>query len=293
MNLDWDCDQGPLVPRTTPLPRLKTLHVPTTPRPHLPVVLRSLLQHSPSLEQLYLSHLDKAAEGLEPIIDSLAVQCPQLSSLTFQTGCSGEYLMRIMEIVPEQGLKTFRCRYICDSDSERMMTVFMGHSTSLQRIELTHCSRVASTVIQSVLTTCTGLEVLRVRERNPQGAVSLTFAHAVEHDWVCTNLRKLTLSVWITQNGRNPNIWTKDDYQHWEDLGRFYAQIGALTRLEVLNLKAIGQPDLANPKSFLSPYETCLPGLLALEDPASEGLQIGHLSRLGGLTKLRELRGSF
>lgn len=142
-----------------------------------------------------------------------------------------------------------------------------------------------------------------MHERNPQGAVSLTFAQAVEHDWVCTNLRKLTLSVWITLNGRNPkciyynpskkSIWTKDDHQHWEDLGRFYAQIGALTRLEVLNLKAIGQPDLANPKSFLSPYETCLPGLLALEDPTSEGLQIGRLSGLGGLTKLRELRGSF
>lgn len=66
-----------------------------------------------------------------------------------------------------------------------------------------------------------------------------------------------------------------------------------LTRLEVLNLKAIGQPDLVNPKSFLSPYETCLPDLLALEDPTFESLQIGHRSRLGGLTKLRKLRSSF
>ena len=57
-------------------------------------------------------------------------------------------------------------------------------------------------------------------------------------------------------------------------------------------MKAIGQPNLANPKSFLSSYETCLAALLALEDPI-EGFQIGHLSILGGLTKLRELRGSF
>ncbi|KAF9538389.1 hypothetical protein EC957_006861 [Mortierella hygrophila] len=94
-------------------------------------------------------------------------------------------------------------------------------------------------------------------------------------------------------SGPSKPVINGNDHQHREDLGRFYAQIGALTRLEVLKLKAIGQPDLANPKSFLSPYEMCLPGLLALEDPTSEGLQTGPLSRLGGLTKLRELRGSF
>ncbi|KAG0306886.1 hypothetical protein BGZ97_000585 [Linnemannia gamsii] len=232
MNQDWDYDQGPLVLRTTPLMRLKTLHVPTMPRPDLSSVLLSLLQHCPSLEQLHLPFLDKIAEGLEPIIESLAVLCPQISGLTFRFGCLGEYLMRIIE-----------------------------------------------------------------------GSVALSFVHAIEHDWVCTNLREITIPVWITPDGRSPKYvthnppirrtWTKDDLQHWEDLGRFYTQIGALTRLEVLNLKAIGQPNPAEPDCFLSQYETCLPGLLALEDPTTNDLRIGHLSKLAALINLRELRGSF
>ncbi|KAG0079909.1 hypothetical protein BGZ90_001318 [Linnemannia elongata] len=118
-------------------------------------------------------------------------------------------------------------------------------------------------------------------------------------------LRELTLPVWITPEGRDPKYlyiynhhhpskasWTERDHRHWEELGKFYAQIGSLTRLEVLNLKAIGE-DYLELTGSLSPFETCLPGLLALEDPTTTDGQIGHLSKLTGLTKLRELRGSF
>jgi hypothetical protein len=273
------------------------------PRPDLSSVLLSLLQHCPSLEQLHLPFLDKIAEGLEPIIESLAVLCPQISGLTFRFGCLGEYLMRIIEVLPEHGLKTLYCRHVHDSHSQRMKAVLLRHSTSLQRIELTHCTSFSSRVIQAVLTTCGALEVFRVHGKSLQGSVALSFVHAIEHDWVCTNLREITIPVWITPDGRSPKYvthnppirrtWTKDDLQHWEDLGRFYTQIGALTRLEVLNLKAIGQPNPAEPDCFLSQYETCLPGLLALEDPTTNDLRIGHLSKLAALINLRELRGSF
>lgn len=302
---DWDYDQGPLVLRTTPLPHLKHLRVPPIPRSNLTSVLQFLLQHCPHLENLHLPHLDDIVYGLKAIIESLAQQCPQLSSLTFRSGCHGEWLMRILELLPPQGLKTLFCRHYHDSASERLMAAFSRHSTSLRRIELTHCSCLGSTVIQSILTTCRTLEIFRVHGLRSCFKTSLLFPHAIEHDWVCMGLRELTLPVWITPEGRDPKYlyiynhhhpskasWTERDHRHWEELGKFYAQIGSLTRLEVLNLKAIGE-DYLELTGSLSPFETCLPGLLALEDPTTTDGQIGHLSKLTGLTKLRELRGSF
>lgn len=301
---DWDYDQGPLVPRSTPLSHLKHLRVPPMPRSDLTSVLSPLIQHCPNLESIHLPFLDNTTDSLRPIIESLAQLCPQLSSLTFRSGCQGGHLMRILELLPPHGLKILFCRHYRDSASERLIAALSRHSNSLHRIELTHCACLGSTVIQSVLTTCRALEVFRVHGVKPYINTSLLFSHAIEHDWVCTGLRELTLSVRITPEGRDPTylyiynhhhprktIWTKQDHRHWEELGRFYAQIGSLTRLEALNLKAIGEDYLGSIGSF-SPFDTCLPGLLALEDPTTDG-QIGHLSKLSGLTKLRELRGSF
>ncbi|KAG9063301.1 hypothetical protein KI688_004183 [Linnemannia hyalina] len=302
---DWDYDQGPLVLRATPLLHLRHLRVPPMPRQDLTSVLTSLMQHCPYLEDLHLPFLNNIADGLNPVIESIAQHCPQLSSLTFRSGCHGERLMLILELLPPQGLKTLFCRHYYDLASARLIAAFSRHSASLCQIELTHCAGLGSIVIQSVLTSCRVLEVFRVHGLKAHIRTSLQFHHAIEHDWVCKDLRELTLPVYITPHGRDPQylyiynnhhpskaLWTEHDLRHWEELGRFYAQIGSLTRLEVLNLKAIGA--YVEFTDFLSPFETCLPGLLALEDPSSatDG-QIGHLSKLAGLTKLRELRGSF
>ncbi|KAF8929369.1 hypothetical protein BGZ47_001093 [Haplosporangium gracile] len=266
---DWDYDQGPLVLHTTPLRHLKSLRVPIMPRSEQASVLQSLIQHCPSLEHLQLPFFDNAAKGLQPVIESLAQQCPHISSLTFHSGCLGEYLPRIMELLPAQGLKALFFRHYHDSDSERMIAAISRHSTSLRRIELTHCTRVGSTVIQAVLTTCRTLEVFRVHGRQSQvTTVSISLAHAVEQDWVCKLLRELTIPVWITPDGRDSKYlivdpskesWTEDELRYWEDLGRLYTQIGSLTQLEVLNLKAVRQPNITEPNVFLSPYKTWFP----------------------------------
>ncbi|KAK5809257.1 hypothetical protein F5H01DRAFT_323527 [Linnemannia elongata] len=133
--------------------------------------------------------------------------------------------------------------------------------------------------------------------------VCLIFANAIESEWVCKRIRELVMNVWITSSGRNPSYmedptkatWTEENRRHWEDLGKFYSQIGSLSHLEILDLQAVGKADTSSayntPREvFLSPTETCLPGLLALED-AEKG-KIGYLGKLVGLTRLRELRGS-
>jgi hypothetical protein len=193
-----------------------------------------------------------------------------------------------------------------EDDAGRAVLSCIRHSTTLQRIELIRCSRLKSSTIQAVLTNCRALEVFKVRApRIPYAAIALSLAHAIEHEWVCRQMRELEIVVRITRSSNNPTYyldssratWTKIDHYHWDDLRRFYAQIGRLTNLEVLDLKAINkqyntsslQMNRSLPHSPSS--EVCLPGLLALEDPTSG--RGGYLSSLSGMTKLRQLRGSF
>ncbi|KAF9130193.1 hypothetical protein BGW39_003375 [Mortierella sp. 14UC] len=128
--------------------------------------------------------------------------------------------------------------------------------------------------------------------------------HAIKNEWVCSRLRELEIAVKLTLDGREPEYmadtskatWTEDDRRHWQDLGKFYRKIGSLVNVEILVLKAVGQfrtPISHNQYriNYLNPSKTCLPGLLTLEDPAAG--QIGYLTTLSGLNKLRDLRGSF
>ncbi|KAF9122613.1 hypothetical protein BGW39_009632, partial [Mortierella sp. 14UC] len=171
---------------------------------------------------------------------------------------------------------------------------------SMKEIELTQCDVVTSEAIQAALTSCEALEVFKVVGHGNDHKNALSLAHAVENEWVCLNLRELDIIVWLTPDGNSPEYladpsktWSEEDHRHWDDLGRFYSQIGALTRLEVLDLKAVGQVctshDGWESGCFLHPDEDALPGLLTLGDA---GWQLGYLSKLGSLTMLQELKGS-
>ena len=237
------------------------------------------------------------------VIASISELCPRISTLSFPEGCFAEHVTMVLETLPEQQLKNLCYRSYNDPDPESIIATWTRHSMTLRRIEFTHTTRILSSVIQAALTTCEGLEVLNVTCRTGSERVCLIFANAIESEWVCKRIRELVVNVWITSNGKNPAYmddptkatWTEENRRHWEDLGKFYSQIGSLTRLEILDLQAIGKIDTPSAYNthreyFLSPTETCLPGLLALEDV--EKGKIGYLGKLAGLTRLQELRGS-
>ncbi|KAF9122610.1 hypothetical protein BGW39_009629 [Mortierella sp. 14UC] len=128
-------------------------------------------------------------------------------------------------------------------------------------------------------------------------AIGLSLAQAVEHEWVCKEIQALDIDVAITGDGMNPAYmadtskatWTKGNRRHWDDLGELYEQVGSLTNLQVLNLYAVECSPHGTEMSFnrdhqLSPMDTCLPGLLALQNSSSfTGQQIGHLDKFAGL----------
>ncbi|KAG0376013.1 hypothetical protein BGX24_008383 [Mortierella sp. AD032] len=139
-----------------------------------------------------------------------------------------------------------------------------------------HSTRIESLVVKTALTTCCALKVFKAIGSGIQSDVGLLLSHAIEHAWVCKELRELEIDISITAVGNNAMYL-----------------IGSLTYLEVLCLNA-ARP-IRNPSEYhglaATSADACLSGLLALEDLGAG--QIGYLSKLAGLTKLRELRGSF
>ncbi|KAK3827166.1 MAG: hypothetical protein JOS17DRAFT_791941 [Linnemannia elongata] len=303
---DWDFDQGPLVLRMSPLLHLKRLALPAMPRLDVAPVAKSFLEHCPAIESLEVPYFGSFINGIGFVIESLGELFPLVSDLTFPVGCSGEYLMRIIEVLPTDHLRSVCCSYVSGLDEERTITALNRHSSALRRIELTQCTHVANAIIETIMTTCSALEVFRVTGREDLGGISLSFAHAIEREWVCTRIRPLQIDLVITPDGKSPKYiadpsketWTAEDRRHWDDLGQLYTRIGSLVRLEVLYLRSIvskgwrqGQLMGQQEDDNSLPSGTCFPGLLALED-VSQG-QIGYLARLSGLTRLKELRGSF
>ncbi|KAF9150313.1 hypothetical protein BG015_007884 [Linnemannia schmuckeri] len=148
-----------------------------------------------------------------------------------------------------------------------------------------------------------GNVLARIMEQipEPQLSNSLLPNDAVAAEWACTRIRYLEIAVMFTSDGKDLGCladqikatWTEQDHNHWDMLNKFYTQIGALVKLEVLKIKSTGAlPQGVDGVPAEVPFrDTCLPGLLALEDKKSD--QIGFLSRWSGLTKLRELKGSF
>jgi hypothetical protein len=301
---DWDYDQGPMVLRDAPLLYLKSFVISDMPAQDLEQVFGTVVSQCLALESLELPKLSKLSDDMLFVIASIGELCPRISTLSFPEGCLAEHVMMVLEGLPEQQLRNLCYRFYNDPDPESMITTWTRHSTTLRRIEFTHAIRIQSSVIQAALTTCEGLEVFNVTNRGGPQRICLIFANAIESEWVCKGIRELVIGVWVTRSGNNPEYmkdqskatWTDVNHRHWEDLGKFYSKIGALTRLEILDLRSIGDSEMLSndnaQRQYLPPLnETCFPGLLALED--MDHGKIGYLSKLAGLTHLRELRGSF
>jgi hypothetical protein len=294
---DWDHKQGTLPRREVPLRHLKAFGVPAMPDQYLTRFFCATLGHLPALEVLRLPYLEQMTDDMKSVLALMGEKCPRISELSFPDDCPTRHAMSFLErVVPAaQQLKSFSCSGNHDQNPGPMIAAWTRHSTTLSRIELSQVTFVESKVIHTALTTCTALEILKVAGRGTPDDICLKFEHAVEGEWVCKMMRELDITVRVTPDGKDSKFmtdqskhsWTIDNHRQWEDLGKFYSQVGALTQLEILDLKAVGEDG----GLFYEALETCFPGLLALEDP-SHG-KIGYLSTLSELTKLRELRGSF
>ncbi|KAG0263826.1 hypothetical protein BGZ95_003713 [Linnemannia exigua] len=287
---DWDFSQGPLVLRQTPLPHLKQLFIPDMTHQDMPLAIRSLLEHTPALESLSFPFFQYDEKPICKVTNEL---CPRLSELTFRNGGWSTLGPMIRDAIPVQQMRSLYCFNIDDPDIKAMTDTWTKHSTTLQRIEFLQANRISSQVIQAALRTCEALEVFKIASQKEEGGISLFLEHAAGCEWVCKRMRVLEITVLIEPKAKSlkylddptKETWTEDEHRHWENLGKFYTQIGSLTELEILDLKTVERFSERG-----EPSTKYFPGLFALED-VGKG-EIGYLSKWAGLVKLRELRGS-
>ncbi|KAK3838914.1 MAG: hypothetical protein J3R72DRAFT_448185 [Linnemannia gamsii] len=274
---DWDIGQGPLVLRQTPLPHLKQLFIPEMPSQDMPLAIRALLQHTPALESLSFPYFQYDEKPIVRVTNEL---CPRLSELTFRNGGWSTLGAMIRDAVPVQQMKSLLCFALDEPESKAMMDAWTRHSTTLRRIEFPQASRLSTRVIQAALRTCEALEVFKVSGQKGEGRISLSLEHAVESDWVCKRMRELDITILIEPQAKSlkylndpaKETWTVDEHRHWENLGKFYTQIGSLTELEILDLKTVERIIERG-----EPSKMYFPGLFALED-VGKG-EIGYLSK--------------
>lgn len=300
---DWDYGQGPLVLRKEPLRYLKILDIPSSYAGYQAPLLSRILEHCPALESLSIPSL-RDMKVSEKVAETIGKHCSLITSLRMLRPFGdnkGASMMSMMEAIPGQQLKSFQLFAYVDYFPDRLGAAWTRHSETLQRIELTSCRTLASAVLRTVLTQCQALEILELSEFYSTKC-SLTLEDAIKDKWACTRIRTLSIPVKLTPDGKSSfyltdpskTWWRGDDHAHWEMLGKFYAQIGSLTELRVLDLRSAASIHIPSEVALELmqevPFEkNCLPGMLVLENSST---RLGYLSEFAKLTKLQELRGS-
>ncbi|KAG9064710.1 hypothetical protein KI688_002969 [Linnemannia hyalina] len=292
--------QDVLTRREQPLSNLTRLTIQAIRYSTLADVL-DIFNHCPNITSLSVpglpDHVDTDEVGRH-----IAKVCTKLRKLAHTCVLfDGRLVMSIMGAIPEQQLECLTY-FRLDKESATAAALILRHSTSLRTIRFDQCHYFSSKAIQSILVGCQGLEVLTFRYSD-QKSISLDLKDAVEFRWGATRLKTLQLVIDI---GDMSSLLGEDPYYKrtapitFSDeeiiqvtmLERFYTQLGELVQLEKLDLGAHVQrfPRVIDPRKTSIYRRVTFPGLMSLGDPSTG--RPGFLHRLGGLRKLKELKGS-
>ncbi|KAK5827221.1 hypothetical protein F5H01DRAFT_330987 [Linnemannia elongata] len=314
---DWR-RQDPLIHLTElVLPKMKKSSTP-------PTDLQQVLAHCPNLTclGLRLAHPKSYQRSLVTIITD---SCPKLRTLSFEGDESSTLTFPLicMQGLSENQLEEFRVsRYFFNSKCTELvntMVPFQRHFASLRVLEFSKCKGAEDGRIGSVLRVCGGLEVLKLKF-HPQCQSYMRLEDAVNAiPWKCIGLKQLEMVISDTAVGRprppvasmftrqlyftNVTLSTFDASPHnaaikskLQRLKQLYQQLGSLVELTHLDLRTV-LPD--STRGFLDPAPRTyrlhgFPAMLNLDDTNNGTIKgyTGYLHLLGGLTKLKELRGS-
>ncbi|KAK3831011.1 MAG: hypothetical protein J3R72DRAFT_455321 [Linnemannia gamsii] len=268
--------------------------------------LLSVFELCPNLEQLFLP-------GLEDLISNnvvgpfLSKHCPKLRRLTFSEFMSARHVItpiKVMLTLPINQVEEFQwIKSFHKLSTLQAELMFRRHSWSLRKVVFNSCYSVGSKVVLAILCVCPVLEhfQLDVNGINHACGAFINLKHAISRRWACTNLQFLDLGVSIPlmfgfQSGRPPYYQrmpiVRLNYVEVELLAQFrrlYQQIGSLTSLKHLGLRAV-LPYQDRENAFYHNTNITFPAMLSLGDEASD--RPGFLDLLGGLTHLEELCGS-
>ncbi|KAF9542561.1 hypothetical protein EC957_001854 [Mortierella hygrophila] len=271
--------------------------------------LSSILKRCPNLKRLALPGIQNQSDNSN-IIRFIQDHCPRVSSLAFiDWTCSNRYRVAIpiwlMRSLSGQRIEEFKWTGSSEQiTTSRAQMMFQPHSQVLRKIVFGRCRGVTSGAIQVILTQCPALEHFQMGIENftyVHGGAIIMLSDAIADPWMCTKLKVLDLGVNIhempeLEPGQEPyytrtsTVGLSDaEGQHLFLLERLYRQIGALTSLTHLALRAV----FAGTSMWMEhrhDVTRTFPAMLNLQDEQTG--RPGYLDLLRGLTQLEEFRGS-
>ncbi|KAF9101418.1 hypothetical protein BGX29_005633 [Mortierella sp. GBA35] len=199
-----------------------------------------LFKHCPALmtfDSPYESKKDLQAQWTD-VAREIAANCRGFQELTG----SGQGTVAILEHIRMDALRRLVSGSFGDSEIARTFELIaIRQSNSLTEIRLVHVHHVRGTALQAILWTCARLEHLVIRGYE---SAATRLKHLVEKGWVCLRLKPLEITVdlrrrkllaYIVQTWGQPMPCVNEAMSIM--LQKFYRQIGALTEIQILNLK--------------------------------------------------------
>ncbi|KAF9137833.1 hypothetical protein BG015_002596 [Linnemannia schmuckeri] len=275
---------------------------------------RSVLEQCPNLEDIVMPTI-APIRNPKRLAQDIVQWCPRLIQVSHEYGIGDvavwETMLWLLELLPEHQIQHFSCTghalFTVPDLPANAGLLFWRHATTLKFIVLGGCRNFDSKAIQTILVGCSGLECLEVQwsaRKDSRQQLCLELEDAIQVPWACTRLNYLALTVAIPDqplhhpvegvvpfyNRASPVTYSEAETRQFEILERFYQQIGALTELQTLALRAIFY-DPEDLRPLAGVYRSnSFPGLLNLKNEATG--RAGYLHLLGGLTKLKKLVGS-
>ncbi|KAG0279128.1 hypothetical protein BGZ97_009617, partial [Linnemannia gamsii] len=231
--------------------------------------LRGMLALCPNLTDIVIPSISSI--NPQQLAQDIAQKlCPKLTTLHKGHDSNWMLMVRILEALPAQQVQEFNCLesafMIPGLSSDDIGSMFRRHSQTLRVLRLKGWRDIDSKTIQVILVECVALEQLDVhfwnvmmigpqqqqQQRQQRWTLCIDLDDAIEFPWGCTNIRDLSLTITIPDEpfrhlGKGevpyyvrsfPTILTEAEAAQFRSLEALYRQLGALTELERLDLKA-------------------------------------------------------
>ncbi|KAG0261941.1 hypothetical protein BGZ95_004110 [Linnemannia exigua] len=289
-NLDWPRRDGAL-------PDLKELHMDMPA--HFPArFLDHMFRSCPSLEAFYIgrAHVQTSRAITAAITNGINDHCPEFKRFSlgqaFNAGASNDGFKILRTLKPKMLTRLDFWQLRGKESLKQAEEGILLQAETLEVVCFGDCLTMTSRTIRRITAMCTALKTLRVEQRS--GVLrKVKMKKVVKERWACHNLSYLELAI-AAKTFENITFYqdssdyyepTEFDRELWEHWGKFYKQLGQLTKLQVLILKRA--VSLEEPGS----QEATFPGMLSPGN--SDKGRPGYLQYLRRLANLKELRGPF
>ncbi|KAH7044293.1 hypothetical protein BKA57DRAFT_469185 [Linnemannia elongata] len=273
----------------------------------------TVFDHCPNVRILKVPSVSFEQKELTSLATSITTRCPHIRTLSLLDNEDGKLLLRLMEVMPAntlQKVKLNNFEYLLYPMTSRQ--IFANHARSLKIVDLRYTMYLSSQDMLTILEVCVALEEFKKHPNLDSGDDFMTLQDAVSVPWASKRIRHLELTIGIPDDfghspyyarlTRIPLVLSYNEQRQFTQLEKLYTQLGRLTDLEYLDLRAVEffqRSDQAETGSLAPFYNhssdngtqnNTFPAMLCL--PNAEAGKPGYLDLLRGWTKLKELRGS-